>query len=299
MIYGVQKIFKYALGIDVAGRGLAVRPDDTFIVSYPRSGNTWTRFLIANLLHPSAEVTFANIERLIPDAEAQSSRYLKGIRSPRVIKSHEYFDHRYARVIYIVRDPRDVVLSYYDFERKYGNVEDGFELDTYVSNFVAGRLTSSDWGTWGENVGSWLAARENRPSFLLLLYEDLKRQTEIELHKVAHFFGIKADPEQLRKAVERSSAERMRDLERTQGREWVTTKNKRDDIPFVGAAAVGRWTTKLSPAAVKEIESAWGPLMAHLGYELMHPHASEQLKGVPSLFQDGPLQAVPSRESVS
>ena len=47
MIYGIKTVVKYALGIDLAGRNFAVYPDDTFVVSYPRCGNTWTRFLIA------------------------------------------------------------------------------------------------------------------------------------------------------------------------------------------------------------------------------------------------------------
>src|SRR5215469_6269647 len=115
MIYGFKKVVTYIFGTDVAGRTLAVFADDTFIVSYPRSGNTWTRFLIANLLHPEQPASFANIERLIPDCEAQSSRYMKRASRPRIIKSHEYFDPRYKKVIYIVRDPRDVALSYYDF----------------------------------------------------------------------------------------------------------------------------------------------------------------------------------------
>src|SRR5208337_5516979 len=110
MIYGIKRVLKSAFGLDIAGRTLAVRPDDTFLVSYPRSGNTWTRFLIANLLHPQEHVTFANIERQVPDAEAQSSRYMRGVPSPRIIKSHSYFHPRYPRVIYIVRDPRDVAL---------------------------------------------------------------------------------------------------------------------------------------------------------------------------------------------
>ena len=89
MIYGARWVVKYLLGRDIAGRLLAVYPDDTFIVSYPRSGNTWTRFLVANLLRPKQAVSFANIERLVPDCEASSSRYLRGIARPRVIKSHE------------------------------------------------------------------------------------------------------------------------------------------------------------------------------------------------------------------
>src|SRR5437660_7753546 len=99
------------LGLHHPGRNLDVFDDDVFVVSYPRSGNTWTRFLIANLLHPEEPATFLNIGRLVPDAEVQSSRYMRGIPSPRVIKSHTYFDPRYPRVIYIVRDPRDVAPS--------------------------------------------------------------------------------------------------------------------------------------------------------------------------------------------
>jgi hypothetical protein len=272
MIYGARRILKYVLGTDIAGRTLAVHPDDTFIVSYPRSGNTWTRFLVANLLHPEEPASFANIERLVPDSEAQSSRYLRRVPRPRVIKSHQYFDPRYRRVIYIVRDPRDVALSYYDFERKYRHIDDAYPLQNYVSDFVRGRLTSADWGTWEENVGSWISTRRGREGFLLLRYEDMLENTMLETAKIAAFFGITKENERVRGAVERSSAQRMRGLEKAQGQDWVSTKNKRSDIPFVRTAASGQWKSKLSADSIAEIESAWGPLMVALGYEL----ASEQ-----------------------
>jgi len=268
MMYGVNRTAKYLLGKDIAGRQIAVRPDDTFIVSYPRSGNTWTRFLIANLLYADRPVTFANIEQLIPDAEAQSSRYMKRVRSPRVIKSHEYFDHRYPKVLYITRDPRDVAFSYYNFSRKYRQIPDDFPLERYVHDFVTGALTSAPWGTWAENVGTWVAARNGRPSFLLIRYEDLIENTETELAKVAKFFGLDPAPEKLRAAIEKSSAQRLRELENKEGSGWVTTKNKRSDIPFVGNAVAGGWKSKLPASAVAEIEGAWGPLMVSMGYEL-------------------------------
>jgi len=272
MIYGVQRVVKFILGKDIAGRDLAVYPDDTFIVSYPRSGNTWTRFLIANLLHPDEPATFANIERLVPDSEAQSSRYFKTIPRPRVIKSHQYFDPRYKRLIYIVRDPRDVALSYYDFQRKYRQIEDGYPLSQYVSDFVGARLSSADWGTWGENVGSWIAARQKHPGFLLLRYEDMIVDTERELVKIAAFLGIEPNRQLLANTIDRSSAERMRGLEKTQGSEWVSTKNKRSDIPFIRTASSGGWRNLLPSDAIAVIESAWGPLMSSLGYELVTGH---------------------------
>jgi len=268
MIYGLRKVVLYWVGKDIAGRNLAVYPDDTFIVSYPRSGNTWTRFLIANLLHPTESITFANIERFIPDCEAQSSRYLKSIPRPRVIKSHEYFDHRYKKVIYIVRDPRDIVLSYYDFQRKYRQIEDGYPMARYVEDFLHGRLSSADWGTWRENVASWLSTRQGNPDFLLVRYEDLIAGSQHEMERIAVFLGLEPQAELLTHAIERSSADRMRAMENLQGTEWISTRNKRSDIPFIGGAKAGGWKQKLPPESIAAIETAWGPLMLRLGYNL-------------------------------
>jgi hypothetical protein len=290
MIYGVKRVAKYLLGTDIAGRSLAVYPDDTFIVSYPRSGNTWTRFLVANLVHPEQLVTFANIERMIPDCEAQSSRYMKRVPRPRMIKSHEYFDPRYRKVLYIVRDPRDVALSYYDFARKYRQIDDNYSLASFVSDFVVGKLSSADWGTWGENVASWAYTRNGRPGFLLLRYEDMLSDTERELAKVAAFLGVESDPKRLTAATERSSADRMRSLEAVQGDQWVSTKNKRSDIPFVRTAAAGLWKTKLPASAIAEIESAWGPLMKNLGYELANSSSASGPDG--SCVMAGPSELV-------
>ena len=164
MIYGLKVIATYLLGTDCAGRDLAVYADDTFVVSYPRSGNTWTRFLVANLVYTDKEVSFANIERLIPDT-LQSNRALKRTPRPRIIKSHEYLDLRYPKTIYIVRDPRDVALSSYNFRRKYREIEDALPLEQFVEDFIAGR-PASGWGTWAENVASWIFARRQSDKFL-------------------------------------------------------------------------------------------------------------------------------------
>jgi hypothetical protein len=269
MIYGVKVVLKYMLGIDRAERNFAVYPDDTFVVSYPRSGNTWTRFLIANLVHPDYDVSFTNIEKLIPDTSSQSNRALKGTPRPRIIKTHEYFDHRYRKVIYIVRDPRDVALSYYDFQRKYRQIKDGYPLERYVDDFVTGKLISASWGTWGENVATWIFTRGKRPEFLLLRYEDMMQDTGRELGRIAEFLAIDPAPERLQQAIERSSADRMRELEKLESDKWVATKNRRKDIPFVRVAKSGGWKTALPDSCVHQIEAAWGDLMSTLAYELV------------------------------
>jgi len=269
MIYGLKVVAKYLLGRDKAERNFRVYQDDIFVVSYPRSGNTWTRFLIANLVYPDQNVSFRNIERLIPDTSSISNRALKRTPRPRIIKTHQYFDHRYPKTIYIVRDPRDVALSYYDFQRKYRQIADGYPMEKYVDDFVCGRLISADWGTWAENVASWISTRGNRKEFLLLRYEDMLKDTASELARIARFVGIDPEPSRLRKAVESSSADRMRELEKMEQGDWIATKNRRKDIPFVRVAKAGGWRTSLPESCVRQIELAWGGIMTTVGYELV------------------------------
>ena len=268
MIYGIKAIAKYLLGKDCAGRNFAVFADDTMIVSYPRSGNTWTRFLIANLLHPDLDVSFTNIENLVPDTAAISSRALKKISRPRIIKSHEYFDHRYPRVIYIVRDPRDVAVSFYNFQRKYGQIDDNLPLDLYIADFVHGRLNSKSWGTWGENVASWVCTRGKNPEFLLLRFEDMLKDARRELLRIAEFMAVPSSNTNIERAIKNCSADRMRQLEKQEENQWAATKKHRKDIPFVGTATSGRGRAQLSVSSLQQIESAWGDLMASLGYSL-------------------------------
>src|SRR6202051_2540837 len=265
LIHGMQG----ARGLHHPGRNLEVWPDDVFILSFPKSGNTWIRFLIANLVYPETPADFSNINRLTPDPEALSKREMAKMPRQRILKRHQYFDPRYKRVIYVVRDPRDVALSQFHFHRKRGLIEDGYPPEKFVARFVAGE--TSPYGSWGENVASWLATRENRPGFLLLRYEDMLEDAARELNKVASFLEIPPDAERIANAVRRSAAEEMRKLEKTQWRLWSSIKGTRQDVPFVRAAKSGGWRTDLPEAAVAQLEAAWGHLMKHLGYELLFP----------------------------
>jgi hypothetical protein len=274
MISQLAYAFKYVMGKDVAGRDFHVHTDDTFLVSYPKSGSTWTRFLLAALVNPKEEVNFRNIDRLLPSSAGQSKKHLRSTPRPRLIKSHEYFDVRYQNVIYVVRDPRDVVLSQYRFFLKRKKIQDGYSMDLYVNRFVAGDL--NPWGSWGENVGSWLVAQHGPKRFLLLRYEDMLQQTAQELAKVADFMQLQVTPEHLERCVALGSADRMRELEKNSSGSVVAKGRK--DVPFVGAAKAGGWKAGLTPEHVAKIEAAWGPLMKHLGYELASTSAPTSSK---------------------
>lgn len=261
----IKQAAKILLGRAPAGREVTIYSDDVLIVSYPKSGNTWARFLLGNLIHSDDEVSFVNLEKALPNIY-QSDSKLRRVPSPRILKSHEYFDPRYKRVVYVVRDPRDVAVSYYHFHLKIRLIEDGYPLDRYVSRFVLGDL--DPFGSWRGNVGSWLGAQEGEEGFLLLRYEDLLGQPLPEMRRVASFLHVDATDEQLERAVWLSSADRMRKLEKEQSWDLDLIKNSRKDMAFVRSAEAGGWRRELSETSVAEIEGAWGGLMEKLGYRL-------------------------------
>jgi hypothetical protein len=258
------------LGRVNAGRRLTTFPDDRFLVSYPRSGSTWTRFLIGNLLSTGEPITFANIESRCPSIYICSDRQLRRVPRPRLLTSHEPFDPSYKTIIYVVRDPRDVAVSFYHYSIKNRHVPDGYPIDEFVSRYVAVEVDPmyDRWGSWADNVMSWVTMRQGHAGFLLLRYEDMVENAAQELAKVALLLQFEATPEKLLRAVELSSADRMRSLEKEQHKEWTQTSNTRADKPFVRSAASGGWRAALTPAAVAEIENAWGTVMQTFGYVL-------------------------------
>ena len=196
-----------------------------------------------------------------------AKRDLECATRPRLLKSHQYFDPRYPKVIYIVRDPRDVVLSEYYFDIKRRAIADDFPLPEFVSRFVRGEVSHQS-GTWFENAASWFYTRRGDSRFLLVKYEALQSQAMDEMERIASFLGISTDQERLAFAIKQSSADRMRELEKKQAHLWSSTRETRKDKPFVRSAKSGGWKTELSESSVAEIESAWSGLMRDMGYEL-------------------------------
>ena len=260
----LKKSLKVILGRDYARRDIHVYPDDTFITSYPKSGNTWVRFMIGNLIYPNLQITFVTIEQLLPDIYQHTNYTLNRIPRPRILKSHEYFDPGYKNIIYIIRDPRDVAVSYYYHCLKMRVIDNKCTLEDFIDMFISGEIDT--FGSWAENVASWIFTRKYREKFILLRYEDMISNPINELQKIAEFLAKGTDRRELERAVRLSSAENMRKIEEKEGGVWKPIKRSRKDIHFIRSATANGWKDILPDHCVKKITSAFEDVMQTVGY---------------------------------
>lgn len=243
----------------VALRHRGISADDAFLASYPKSGNTWVKFMLAQLVggHP---VDFDSVERVIPDAGGQRDAPRVLPHGGRLIKTHEPYRpslaRYYKRVVYIARDGRDVAVSYYFSMLRTGLFEGEFPefLDRFLEGSVGG------FGAWHEHVRSWL---EGRGDTLVLRYEDLLEDPAAGLEKAARHLGVTASAEDIAETVRENAAEKMRSKESGTriGRERVRT-----DINFVRSASSGGWTEHFSDADVERFAEVAGDALRSCGY---------------------------------
>lgn len=239
-----------------AGRGLTVLHDDTFLVSYPRSGNTWLRFLIANL--KSESVSFETIQELVPAIYPESDRDLLQRRRPRVLKSHECFDPKYPRIVYIVRHPVPVARSSFRYLKMQNEIPSDASFGHFISEFVHG--LPFPYGTWADHVNSWLSTREQHSNFMLVRYENLRADTYSQFSRIADFIGLDAGPTDLTRAIDQSDISVMKRLEDERRSKSSWLQHADPDIRFVGGQS------RKNLADTNLIEMEWAETIARLGY---------------------------------
>ncbi|HEX6131502.1 MAG TPA: sulfotransferase domain-containing protein [Actinomycetota bacterium] len=247
----------------VAVRRRGLRPEDALLVSYPRSGTTWLRFLLTEALtgetadfHPDRQA----VRYVGEHADAPAILPSGG----RLIFSHERPSRDRRTVLYIVRDPRAVALSEWRWLRRRGLADPTF--DRFLDRFVRGR--SNPWGAWADHVDRWTVASEAARAGRLTLtrFEDLRADTAATLAGLVASLGATVDAGRLREVVAANSLERMQDKE-SAAPDRAFAKGVQRDVRFVSTGSVAGWRRALSEAQQRAIADAFGDVMRRLGYD--------------------------------
>lgn len=236
------------------------RDDDLFVVEFPKSGITWLSFLMANVnvlvAGEQRHVTFFNIHDFIPDVQSgpNVTGPLASSLGYRCIKSHAPYVSRYRKIFYLVRDPRDTMVSYYAHVKGLGQWRG--TLDEFVRH---GRFGIQ---AWVAHVTGWLDGVQPAVRFALIRYEDLIADTACELRRLYRLLGIPVTDEMIAAAIERSSIEKMRNLESESSTGHPALRNQE----FVRRGRPGGSREPLPEATRELIEREAGFVMEQLGY---------------------------------
>jgi hypothetical protein len=159
---------------------------------------------------------------------------------PRLVKTHArwlpFFQGN--RSIGLVRDPRDVMVSYYHYQKDRNQIYDGS-----FSDFV--RDHRFGLRRWIDHHDSW-RDRWN----LVIRYEDMKANTIGQLERILRFLGIETKPDQIERAVKRSAMERTRRVE--------STASENENAQFARRGKTKQWTKYFS----KDDEAFYQRLMS-------------------------------------
>jgi len=250
-----------------------------WIASYPKSGNTWARFLACNLLHGIQE-SAAALNELAPDVHEPAD----ATPPAELLKTHfalsdslPYLDRTRA-AIYVVRDPADVLASNFFYSRRSTGSADASPaaLDAYVEEFIEHRgdprWVERGMGSWELNVRSWRSAAGF--PVLCLRYEDMIADPLSAGRAIASLLRPQATDSEVRAAVRNSTFERMREIERADIRaQRIGIFYKpylRDSIArgnrFMRRGIVGDGDARLSADQRIRLRRVFAPLLHELGY---------------------------------
>ena len=254
---------KLCLNIKVSGHHMRHRKDDVFLVSYPKSGNTWMRFVLGNIVS-SDRIDFNNVNRVIPDIYTTSKQDLDNCSGRRIIKSHEPWLKSYSKVIYVVRDPRDVVVSYYYWKKKY-NTDFTSNMTEFINEFLEG--TCSIFGCWIDHYYSWKNSPQNeKGNMMIVKYEDLKQEGVNEIKRVCDFLNLTTDVVVIEDSLENSRFTEMQKLEAKQSDTSDYLKGSDKSIKFVRSMK-SEWEQHLQGDLKETFKAKYGMLLIDLGYE--------------------------------
>ena len=207
--------------LDSAARYQATS-SDIFVCAYAKCGTTWLQNIVWLIVH-KGELVPTNMDDSIPFFELVGHQKIEAIDNsvfPRIIKTHfPYQETPYnkdAKYVYITRNPKDVLVSYYYHMKGFTEI---FDCPDVTIKVLYDLFVEDNEGLlfngYFKNVNSWCEQR-HQPNILFLLYEDLKGDLRGNVLKIARFLGkdyekdLKTNNEEiLKKVLEKSSFQSM------------------------------------------------------------------------------------------
>lgn len=203
----LRTLVKKAVMPFMRGRWVDIRPNDYVIVSYPRSGNTMLRYALAYILAQGKSASYKQADIFVPDIYIASNYQLSRIPAPRYVKSHECFQPHYRKVLYLVRNPRDVAISYYNYKHIRGEIDKAMSFEEFLNNFLDGGVDR--FGAWPDHVASWLSVERTEADFKLVQYEHLLADKKTVLRDICEFLNIAVTDDVLDKTVDVTDVQKM------------------------------------------------------------------------------------------
>ena len=213
------------------------RPDKNKarIISYPKSGRTWIRYVLYNL-DISHRFVFSHDgfdfnDGAMPSLDFSVSRRLETYG-------------KFRTLIYLERDPRDVMVSMY--HQVTGRFAADFGYGGSISDFIRhpyfGAQSLKGFRDMWEEIGDTLP-------LLRVSYEDMTANPAQTMRTIAHHAGLRIDPGRLARACDDGSLENMRQAER-EGRVAQSWLKPRNGYPKVRRGRVGGHVDELSAADI-------------------------------------------------
>jgi len=255
-----EKFLRKRMDVRIPGYlGLSPRTElsdqDVFIVGYPKSGNTWFQNIVSGLafgVDPELAPD-ALIQEIVPDLHRK--KFYKRIREQMFFKSHHLPRPEYRKVIYLLRDGRDVMVSYYHYNKAiYG---DSANMDLMIET---GQFLFPC--PWHEHVRQW---RQNAhgADMITVKYEHLLHDPLPELEKVCRFVGLERTPAALRTVYEKCSFTTLRRKEQAAGLDDPSWPR---DRAFFRRGKQGSYKEEMSSQSLQKFLTVAGKTLRQCGY---------------------------------
>ncbi|MBI5463215.1 MAG: sulfotransferase domain-containing protein [Gammaproteobacteria bacterium] len=190
------------------------REDDIWLASYPRSGSHFARFILVSARHFLRYGGFpADLSgmKTIPDVHGGRLEFAEA--APRIIKTHFPFDPRYKRVIHLIRDPRDVIVSYFHYSQGLPHlflepVSGELSLAEFADLFLHGKV----WPCGIRRHTSTYIEQSANIEYTRIRYEDLLTEPRQEYPRLLKAADIYLPDDVLEALIAHTSFDNMRRL---------------------------------------------------------------------------------------